>query len=99
MGYCSPDTPGGMLRNGIDKLKLYGEWKVVNIDIEIMDSFSAHADRNEIMDFMSNQKGKMKKLFLVHGEIDSQQAFKDLLHKNGYQNVEIPSLGDNYQLT
>ena len=98
VGYCSPDTPGGMLRNGIEKIKLYGEWKVVNIEIEIMDSFSAHADRSEMIDFFANQGTSLKKLFLVHGELDSQKAFKDTLHKNGYKQVEIPSLGKTYKL-
>jgi len=45
VGYCAPHTPGGMLRNGVKQLKLYGETKPVVADIEIMDSFSAHADR------------------------------------------------------
>ncbi|MEM9821219.1 MAG: MBL fold metallo-hydrolase [Bacteroidota bacterium] len=98
VGYCSPNTPGGMLRNGIEKIKLYGEWKVVDMDIEIMDSFSAHADRNEMVDFFVNQKKGFKKLFLVHGEIDSQEAFKSMLHKNGFEQVEIPKLGDTFQL-
>jgi len=98
VGYCSPDTPGGMLRNGIEKIKLYGEWKVVNIEIEIMDSFSAHADRSEMIDFFANQGTSLKKLFLVHGELDSQKIFKDTLHKNGYKQVEIPSLGKTYKL-
>ena len=71
---------------------------MVKADIRIMDSFSAHGDRNEMYDFIANQS-KIRKLFLVHGEVDSQQAFKDLLQKNGYDNVEIPKLGDSFQLT
>lgn len=98
VGYCSPDTPGGMLRNGKDTLKLYGEWKMVNLDIEIMDSFSAHADRNEIIGFLHNQKAGLKRLFLVHGEKDTQDAFKTLLNEKGYSNVEIPALGNEFEL-
>lgn len=98
VGYCSPNTPGGMLRNGIDKLKLYGEWKVVNMQIEIMDSFSAHADRNEMIEFMDNQKGSLRQLFLVHGELDKQEKFRKLLEKSGFSNVHIPRLGKNYKL-
>lgn len=99
VGYCAPDTAGGMLRNGIETLKMFGEWKAVRMDIEIMDSFSAHADRNEMLDFIDNQKGKVKKLFLVHGEKDRQEKFKDLLHKNGFPDVEIPTLGEEFDLS
>ncbi len=98
VGYCSPDTAGGMLRNGVKTLKLFGEVKVVRAAIETMDSFSAHADRHEILDFINNQKSGLKKLFLVHGEIDRQQSFTSLLNKNGFPNVEIPKLGQEFEI-
>ena len=98
VGYCSPDTPGGMLRDGIDKLKLFGEWKPVLMDVEIMDSFSAHADRGEIYDFIKNQKKKIKKIFLVHGEIDRQEALVNYLGNKGFKSVEIPKLAETVEL-
>ncbi len=96
VGYCSPETPGGMLRNGIKELKLFGEIKPVLMDIEIMDSFSAHADRSEILDFLANQK-KLKNLFLVHGEKKSQESLKDLLESKGFKKVDIPRLGQQFE--
>lgn len=98
VGYCAPNTPGGMLKNGIETIKLYGEWKPVNATIETMDSFSAHADRNEIMQFINNQKKRMKKLFLVHGEKPTQEKFVATLNKNGYREVVIPKLGQEVEL-
>ncbi|MEM1321985.1 MAG: MBL fold metallo-hydrolase [Bacteroidota bacterium] len=98
VGYCSPDTPGGMLRNGIESIKLFGEIKMVNASIEIMDSFSAHADRHEILDFIDNQKKSLKKLFLVHGVAERQEQFRTLLNANGFEEVEIPKLGSEYEL-
>ncbi len=97
VGYCSPDTPGGMLRNGIQEIKLFGEIKPVRAEIEIMDSFSAHADRNEIIAFLENQH-KLKTLFLVHGELPSQKTFRSLLYNKGYENVEIPQLGQVFEV-
>ena len=98
VGYCSPDTAGGMLRNGIEVIKLFGEMKIVRAEIEIMDSFSAHADRNEILTFIDNQKGSVKKIFLVHGELDRQQKLSALLNKNGFNDVEIPKLGQEFEI-
>ena len=98
VGYCSPDTAGGMLRNGIEALKLFGELKIVRAEIEIMDSFSAHGDRHEMLDFIENQKDGLKKLFLVHGELDRQQKFAKLLNENGFPNVEIPKLGQEFEI-
>ncbi len=98
VGYCSPNTPGGMLKNGVESIKLYGERKRVIADIETMDSFSAHADRQEIMQFIDNQKPRLKKLFLVHGEKKTQEKFSTLLNKNGYEDVVIPKLGQEFVL-
>lgn len=98
VGYCSPDTPGGILRSGAENIKLFGEWKPVRADIEIMDSFSAHADRNELLDFLRNQKGRVRKIFLVHGEIERQESFKAMLEDNGFPGVEIPKLGESFHL-
>ncbi len=98
VGYCSPNTLGGILRQGVEKVKMFGEWKIVNMEIEIMDSFSAHADRGEMIEFLGNQK-RLKKLFLVHGEPDRQNKFKKLLIENGFKSVKIPKLTEEVKLT
>jgi metallo-beta-lactamase family protein len=98
VGYCSPETPGGKLRDGVKAIRLFGEWKEVRADIIVMDSFSAHADRGELLDFLHNQRGRLKKLFLVHGTIERQEKFRELLNENGFRNVEIPALGNEFEL-
>jgi len=97
VGYCSPRTPGGALRAGKKKLKLFGEILDVKAKVELMDSFSAHADRLEMVDFMKNQKN-LKKLFLVHGQYDTQEAFGAFLEKNGIGPVVIPTLYQEIEL-
>ncbi len=98
VGYCSPETPGGALRSGARELRLFGETKPVNCDVEIMDSFSAHADRSEIADFVANQSNSVKKLFLVHGEIERQESLKSFLGQRGFHKIEIPTLGQEYNV-
>ncbi|MFT4534317.1 MAG: metallo-beta-lactamase family protein [Saprospiraceae bacterium] len=98
VGYCSPSTPGGMLRDGVESIKLFGEWKMVKADVKVMDSFSAHGDRNEMHDFISNQTD-VKKIFLVHGELDRQEKWKAFLNEKGFRDVEIPAEGDEYDLS
>ena len=98
VGYCSPGTPGGMLRDGVESIKLFGEWKMVKADVKVMDSFSAHGDRNEMHDFISNQTD-VKKIFLVHGTLDRQEKWKSFLNEKGFKDVEIPAEGDEFDLT
>jgi len=98
VGYCSPETPGGILRSGVETIRIFDEDKVVRADIKIMDSFSAHGDKNEMYDFIENQKGHVKKIFLVHGELDTQTSFKHFLIDKGMGMIEIPKPGEEVTL-
>jgi metallo-beta-lactamase family protein len=98
VGYAAPYTPAGRLRDGAKELKLFGEFKAVKADIEIMDSFSAHADKLELVDYLRNQKDSAKKIFLVHGDYEVQKSFRGLLLEVGFADVEIPELGQEIEL-
>ena len=93
VGYCSPQTAGGILKAGAKELKLMGEKLEVKASIESMDSFSAHADRKEMLESISHMKSDLKRLFLVHGEYDTQDKFAEYLGSNGFGKVSIPKLG------
>ena len=94
VGYASPDTPAGKLRDGAKEIKLFGEVKQVRAEVQVMDSFSAHGDRWEMIHELENQKDSLKKLFLVHGEFEVQEKFRSLLLQQGFKEVAIPRLGE-----
>jgi metallo-beta-lactamase family protein len=98
VGYCSPDTPGGKLRKGVPGLMVFNEYKEVKAQVEIMDSFSAHGDQAEMLQFIDNQKKKAKQVFLVHGEYDTQQTWRSHLRHNGFEHVLIPAQGESVRL-
>jgi metallo-beta-lactamase family protein len=98
VGYASPETPAGRLRNGDNHIKLFGEELMVRCDVEIMDSFSAHADRGEIADFVRNQQGTLKQMFLVHGEIERQESLRSFLIEQGFNHIDIPELGQEFEI-
>lgn len=94
VGYCTPGSIGGKLRDGEKKVKIFGDEYEVKANIEVISSFSAHADYQEIIQYLSCQdKQKLKKLFLVHGEYPVQQVFRQTLLKTGFTEVEIPEEG------
>jgi metallo-beta-lactamase family protein len=63
-----------------------------------MDSFSAHGDKNEMYDFIANQKEGLQRLFLVHGELDTQTNFKYFLKDKGFGTIDIPGPGDEFTI-
>ncbi len=98
VGYASPQTPGGKLRDGAEGLKLFGQYKSVNATVEVMDSFSAHADKVEIYEFIKGQKQHAKNIFLVHGTIERQEHLGNMLTDAGFREVTIPELGEEFKL-
>jgi len=99
VGYCAPQTIGGRLRAGKKTIRMFGEEKKVKARVEIMDSFSAHGDHNEMLAFLDNQdRDKLKKLFLVHGDIERQKDFAKALKVKGFNKIEIPVLAQEFKI-
>ncbi|WP_247235744.1 MBL fold metallo-hydrolase RNA specificity domain-containing protein [Telluribacter sp. SYSU D00476] len=99
VGYSAPNTLGGALRRGDKEVKIFGETVPVRARVEVMDSFSAHGDYNEMIDYLSCQDpGRVKQVFLVHGEYETQVAFKLKLEKAGFATVHIPALYESVTL-
>jgi metallo-beta-lactamase family protein len=93
VGYTTADSLGGQLKNQAKKVTIFGKEYDVRAEVAVMDSFSAHADYQEMVQYLSCQdKNKVKKLFLVHGELETQQIFREKLLAEGYLAVEIPAL-------
>lgn len=99
VGYCAPHTLGGRLMNKPDEIRIFGQTKKVKANIEIMPSMSAHADQGEMIDFLEEQdKKQLEKIFLVHGELNRQTVFKEKLLEEGFKRVEIPHLGQEFNI-
>ncbi|RYC68415.1 MBL fold metallo-hydrolase RNA specificity domain-containing protein [Spirosoma sordidisoli] len=99
VGYASPSSLGGALKRGDAEVTIFGERYPVNARVEVMDSFSAHGDYREMLDFLSCQDpARVKTVFLVHGEYDKQLVWKEKLEAAGFADVQIPDMMDKVDL-
>lgn len=99
VGYCTPESIGGHLMRGDKIIKIFGNEYPVKANVEVISSFSAHADYLELIKYLSCQDtAAVKKLFLVHGEYEVQQEFKEKLKEVGFKNVEIPEELQSFKL-
>ncbi|MBL7883650.1 MAG: MBL fold metallo-hydrolase, partial [Bacteroidia bacterium] len=99
VGYAEPNSIGGKIRNGAKSVKIFGEEHDVRADVVIIDSYSAHADYKEMIEYLSCQdKKQIKKMFLVHGEYETQLNFKERLLDEGYRHITIPAQGEEFEL-
>jgi metallo-beta-lactamase family protein len=99
-GYCEPRSVGGRLMNGDKEIKIFGVEHQVNAEIGSVRSMSAHGDYEDLSQWLASQdKKKVKRVFLVHGEYEVQQDFKQRLIKKGFVDVEIPEMHYEIGLT
>ncbi len=95
VGYQAEGSLGRRLVDGMKRVRVMGEEIVVRATVKSLDGFSAHADKNQIIDWMSHIKEpKPAKVFVVHGESPAQEAFKDLISTELGLESYIPFRGD-----
>lgn len=82
VGYCAEQTLGWKLREGFKDVSILGDEFHVSARIEILDSFSGHADHGELMAYFDRITGSKKEVFLVHGEPTRSEALKQALSTN-----------------
>ncbi len=98
IGYCAKGTLGHRLLRGDPIVHIKDRDLSVYATIKQTDVLSAHGDHDDLMGIVRNQdQSKLKKVFLVHGEAESMQAFANDLEFEGYH-VVIPEKGVTYIL-
>jgi metallo-beta-lactamase family protein len=99
VGYCEPRTLGAKIKRGEKEVSIFGTVYKVKADVEVLESYSAHGDYFEMIKYLNCQdKSKIKQIFLVHGEYDVQQKYKATLENNRFRNIEIPEVGQTFEL-
>ncbi|HOB84162.1 MAG TPA: MBL fold metallo-hydrolase [Bacteroidales bacterium] len=99
VGYCSPTTLGARILNGNNEVSIHGTVYPVNAEIRKIESFSGHADYNEMIGFLKCQNNKeLERTFLVHGEYETQVNYSARLQKEGFSKIDIPSQGQEYTI-
>ena len=75
VGYQAEGTLGRSIVNGDKDVSIFGEKIHVNAEIYNLEGFSGHADRDGLLEWISGFRKQPKKIFLVHGEINSKKGF------------------------
>ncbi|MEO8663886.1 MAG: MBL fold metallo-hydrolase [Ignavibacteria bacterium] len=80
-------------------VRIFGDEFYVHSKIVVLNSFSAHADRDELLSYFNQfDRNQMQKIFLVHGELDQQEAFQSGLRGLNFKDIEIPLKGQEFEI-
>jgi metallo-beta-lactamase family protein len=99
VGYCAPNTLGRRIVERQPEVRIFGEPYRLRAHVEVMNAYSAHADEPELVGFVGHLDPKrLRKIFLVHGDLNRQLDLADALEKAGYTRPLAPARRESFEL-
>ncbi|MCB0216083.1 MAG: MBL fold metallo-hydrolase [Caldilineae bacterium] len=100
VGFQAEGTLGRRILEGESPVRIFGEEHEIRARVDKINGYSAHADRDELLDWAlrTHRGGKLRRSFLVHGEPQPMFAFSAALREAGLQHVEVPERGQIFDL-
>lgn len=98
VGYQAAGTTGRRILNGEPEVKIMGQWTPVRCRIERIGGFSAHADWQEILDWLEHLPGPPRRTFMTHGEPEAANAMAGHIRQRFGWEVSVPSFGERVEL-
>ena len=84
VGYQGAGTPGRSIQGGRDGVELDGKDYRINAKVHSLSGYSAHADQQNLLDYVGNMSQPPGEVVLVHGESDAKRALKNKLEQAGH---------------
>ncbi len=95
VGYCAEQTLGWKILNGWKEVRIFGDPFKVKAAVRSLDSFSGHADHDELLQYVDRLDGPLERIWLVHGEPERSEALREALAGRFRRSrIEAPALGD-----
>ena len=98
VGYQGVGTLGRLLQDGAKKLKLRGQDVPVRATVRMIDGYSAHADRDQLVDFVEQGGEKAKKIFVAMGEEKSSLFLVQRLRDYLGVDAVAPAPGESFTI-
>jgi len=99
VGFQAAGSLGRIIADGAERVRLSGEDITVRAQIRKIDSYSAHADRDELHAWIKGRLPIAGSLFLSHGEAEAVTALRDLVQPDDPAlKIVAPRLGELYEL-
>ena len=98
VSWQAPHTLGRRLLEGQKKIKIYGEVIERKFQVERIRGFSAHGGQHMLRDYALSQKGRVKNIFLVHGEQRGADGLTEVLEAEGMEKPHFPEMNSFVEL-
>jgi metallo-beta-lactamase family protein len=89
VGFQAEGTRGARLQQGAPSVKIHGEEVLVKARVASISGFSAHADEEELVRWLSTFPSPPRRTFLVHGEPTALAAAQARMDRLGWA-AQVP---------
>ena len=97
VGFQAQGTLGRTIVDGARRVRISGQEIVVRAQIRRIESYSAHADRSELIAWINSREPIRGSLFLTHGENGAIEALRKEV-QTSLASVLVPEIGETYEL-
>ncbi len=98
VGWQAPDTLGRRLVERQPEVRIFGETHTRRAQVEVLDGFSGHADRDELLAWAGAFRRKPQQTFLVHGEPQAADALAGGLKERYGMAVFVPEWKQSFEV-
>ena len=98
IGFQAQGTKGRFLVEGAGEINRHGQQYPVRAQIEYLDALSAHADYEEILNWLANFKTPPQNTFLVHGEENASLSLAEKIKQRFGWSVQVPNYLESVEI-
>lgn len=98
VGYQAAGTRGAAMLAGAKEIKIHGAYVPVRAEVAVLDGMSAHADRDEILEWLGGFECPPRQTFLVHGEPAAADALRLRIQDRLGWKVKVAEHGERVAL-
>ncbi|MEO6697580.1 MAG: MBL fold metallo-hydrolase, partial [Gammaproteobacteria bacterium] len=89
-GFQAGGTRGAAMLNGAEAIKIHGEYVPLRAEVASLDNLSAHADYEEIIEWLNHFHSAPRQTFITHGEPAAADALRHRIEERLRWNVRVP---------
>ena len=95
-GYQAPGTRGATLASGARSLRIHGRDVEVHAEVVQLSSASAHADANQLLDWLRLMPGRPDQVYVVHGDGHASDAMRCRITRELGWRAMVPEHGSTW---
>ncbi|MDO8567255.1 MAG: MBL fold metallo-hydrolase [Dehalococcoidales bacterium] len=98
VGYQAAGTLGRLITDGAKQVRIHGQHYPVRAKIVQINGFSSHADRDQLMKWLSALQQAPRRVFVTHGEPEAAQNFASFITELTGWKATVPQYRDTVEL-